>query len=180
MKRPSPPSTSSQSRRGAVWECQHGYGISMDVGLHVPTLIICKSKFYHLLFVFPLKSNLSPWETGVDGSCQVPQIELGVSQGSHRTSCWPVLWAHTFLRNCWTTTDPDGSSSRDSFSVLRARWKLSCWGSPLILVLKTRKYRAQWAAHDNCLSLPFSSNFLSFLPVVSKARLLYTLFPACV
>lgn len=71
---------------------------------------------------------------------------------THSTSCWLVLWAHASLRNCLTRTDPDGSSSRGSFSMFRAHWKLACWGSPLILVQKTRKYRAQWAVHDNCLS----------------------------
>lgn len=176
-------------RRGAVCECQHGFLISMDVGLHVPALTICKSKFYHYLLVFPLESSLPPRETGGGGSCRVPRAKPGVTGGSlvHLTAC--VLWAHTFLRKCLTRTDPHGSSSRGSFSAFRAHWKLSCWGSPLILVLKTRKYRAQWAAQDNrlsCLSLLILLVFfllfprqaystLFFLPV-SKFKLRWYLF----
>lgn len=97
---------------------------------------------------------------------------------THSTSCWLVLWAHASLRNCLTR----------SWRVKQQRQLLSVQGTLEISLLrqpshtgaKNQKIQSSVGSSWQLSVLPFSFNFVSFLPVVSKSSLLYDVFPACV
>lgn len=159
---------------------------SMDVGLErmwdcmsLPSSFVNPSFDIHFLS-FP-RSQVSHHEKLVEmgvAMCPMWSWEL------HKAASWYILLTRALGTHISQKLFNQGRSPR----IEHQRQLLSVQGTLEITLLrqpfhtgaKKQKIQSSVSSSLQLSVLPFSFNFVSFLPVVSKSSLLYTVFPACV